>query len=41
MGRILLRNALLWDGTGGELLEGAQVLLEDDRIKSLYLGADI
>ncbi len=39
MGQILLRNALLWDGSGGEPLEGAQVLVEDDRIKEVSDGA--
>ena len=31
----LLRNALLWDGTGAEPLDGADVLVEDDRIKEV------
>ncbi|MEM7227148.1 MAG: amidohydrolase family protein [Pseudomonadota bacterium] len=31
----LLQNALLWDGSGAEPLEGAHVLVEDDRIKEV------
>ena len=31
----LFRNALLWDGSGAEPVEGAHVLIEDDRIKEV------
>ena len=35
MTKILLREALLWDGHRGEPLDGAQVLVEDGRIKEV------
>ena len=33
MSLILFREALLWDGHRGEPLDGAEVLVEDGRIK--------
>ncbi len=38
MTQIVLRNALLWDGRGGEPIEGASVLVEGDRIKEVSDG---
>jgi len=38
MTQILLRGALMWDGTGREPLDGAQVLIEDGRIKEVSGG---
>ena len=35
MTQILLRDALLWDGRGGDPLEGAEVLVEGQRIKEV------
>lgn len=40
MTQTLLRGAFLWDGTGREPLDGAQVLVEDGRIKEIS-GAEI
>ncbi len=38
MERVLFRNALLWDGSGGAPLDGAQVLVEEGRIKEVADG---
>ena len=38
MSQILLRDALLWDGHGGEPIEGAQVLVEGTHVKEVSDG---
>jgi imidazolonepropionase-like amidohydrolase len=39
MSLVLLREALLWDGSGRAPLEGAQVLVEDGRIREVADGS--
>jgi len=38
MSLLLLREALLWDGTGAAPLDGAQVLIEDGRVREVSDG---